>query len=329
MLPPHAEDGIATLYRHFPARENLIAACFETRVADTSPATAWNGMKAPPGTMSRTALTNRGVVTDAALQVPRSAPAAVARVGHSGRHSRMPGLATAPSQITPPGSNSREQRVPAEHNPRAPLNPPRAASGRQPRAARSARRSRSTTAHSETPARAAEPGSRGLPPGAIALLVSGLASDTGSGCTCPDKGSLASRRDHMSGTSAGFHAMIDILGRAGGGDTRRPGLRMPDGSDGAARLVFKSGSKRRRTAVLHRWLAIVRVQAPLRSQPHVAAGPTRKRVRRRITLNSEMSGLSASSAGSRASAAAPGPGPAITASGVMRPLESQAVRGRS
>jgi len=128
----------------------------------------------------------------------------------------------------------------------------------------------------------------------------------------------------MSGTSAGFHAMIDILGTAGGGDTRRPGLRMPDGSDSAARLVFKSGSKRRRTAVL----AIVRVQAPLRSQPHVAAGPTRKRVRRRITLNTEMYGLSASSAGSRASAASPGPGPAITASGVMRPLESQAVRGR-
>jgi hypothetical protein len=139
------QKQIATLYRHFPARESLIAACFETRVADTSPATAWNGMKAPRGTMSRTAPTNRGAVTDAAVQVPRSAPAAVARVGHSGRHSRMPGLATAPSPITPPGSNSREQRVPAERNPRAPLNPPRAASGRQPRAARSARRSRSTT----------------------------------------------------------------------------------------------------------------------------------------------------------------------------------------
>lgn len=131
----------------------------------------------------------------------------------------------------------------------------------------------------------------------------------------------------MSGTSAGFHAMIDILGRAGGGDTRA-GLRMLDGSDGAARLEFKSGSKRRRTAVLHRWIAIVRVQAPLRSQAHVAAGPMRKRVRQRITLGAEMWGLCASPAGRRGSAAASGPGLAITASGVVRPPESPAVRGR-
>jgi hypothetical protein len=53
----------------------------------------------------------------------------------------------------------------------------------------------------------------------------------------------------MSGTSAGFHAMIDILGRTEDDDTRG-GLRMPDGSGGAAGLAFKSGSERRHTAVL-------------------------------------------------------------------------------
>jgi hypothetical protein len=38
---------------------------------------------------------------------------------------------------------------------------------------------------------------------------------------------------------------------------------MLDGSDGAARLVSTSGGKRRRIALLPRWLAVVRVQPPL------------------------------------------------------------------
>lgn len=33
-IAAQAGVGIATLYRRFPARENLIAACFETRFAD-------------------------------------------------------------------------------------------------------------------------------------------------------------------------------------------------------------------------------------------------------------------------------------------------------
>jgi hypothetical protein len=67
----------------------------------------------------------------------------------------------------------------------------------------------------------------------------------------------------MSGMSAGFHEVIGTLGTAGE-DSTRTGLAMLDGTDGAARLVFKSSGKRRCTAMAHRWLAIVRV--------HPAAG---------------------------------------------------------
>lgn len=198
----------------------------------------------------------------------------------------------------------------------------------------------------------------------------------------------------MSGMSPGLHATIDTLGRAAGGDPRT-GLRMLDGSDGAARLVFQSGSKRRRTAVLDRWLAIIRVQPPPGSatrviwvldgrttrwsgglppgdlhrgvtgldsettpilwfragrgkdgprgftaagvfgaagivdaaQVHVARGRLRKQVRLRTALNTEMWDLSASSARSERSAAASGPRLTISASGVVRPLELDVIRG--
>jgi hypothetical protein len=65
----------------------------------------------------------------------------------------------------------------------------------------------------------------------------------------------------MSGMSARFDALIDTLDSPGYGETRT-GLWMLDGSDGAARLVFKSSGKRRRIGLLLRWLAIARVQPP-------------------------------------------------------------------
>lgn len=64
----------------------------------------------------------------------------------------------------------------------------------------------------------------------------------------------------MNGLPASLHAVIDTPDCSGGGDDRRPGLRMLDGSDGPARLMFESASRQRHTALLDRWLAIVRVQ---------------------------------------------------------------------
>ncbi len=104
----------------------------------------------------------------------------------------------------------------------------------------------------------------------------------------------------MNGMSAGFDAMIDTLGGTGGGDTRA-GFRMLDGSDGAAGIVDAA-------------------------QARVARRPMSKQVRLGITLDTEMWGLSAGSAGSGGSATASGPMLTITASGVMRPLELQAIR---
>ena len=196
----------------------------------------------------------------------------------------------------------------------------------------------------------------------------------------------------MSGMLAGFHAVIDTLDSAGAGDTRA-GLRMLDGSDGAARLVFRSGGHRHRIALLQRWLAIVRVQPPWRAtrvlwvldgrttrwshrmppgelhrgvtgldsetapvlwfhagggedgpggfsaagvfgaagivdaaQLRVARRRMRNQVRLCMTVDTQMWGLSARSAGSEDSATAPGPRLTITASGVLRPLELEAVR---
>ena len=65
----------------------------------------------------------------------------------------------------------------------------------------------------------------------------------------------------MSARSAGFDAVIDTLGDAQG-DKARTGFWMLDGSDGPARLAFRSGRRRRSTAEVGRWLAIVRAQAP-------------------------------------------------------------------
>ena len=76
----------------------------------------------------------------------------------------------------------------------------------------------------------------------------------------------------MSGMPARFDALIDTLDSPGNGNTWTR-LRMLDGSDGAARLVFKSSGKRRRIALLPRRLAIVRVQPPLERAARVVWVP--------------------------------------------------------
>ena len=60
-----------------------------------------------------------------------------------------------------------------------------------------------------------------------------LANATGLGCNCSDD-VLNSRRTHMSGTLAQCHAVVDSL--SSGAADIRTGLRMLDGSDGAAKL---------------------------------------------------------------------------------------------
>jgi len=65
----------------------------------------------------------------------------------------------------------------------------------------------------------------------------------------------------MGARSAGLDAVIDTLGDAQG-DKARTGFWMLDGSDGPARLPVRSGRRRRSTAEVVRWLAIVRAQAP-------------------------------------------------------------------
>ena len=65
-----------------------------------------------------------------------------------------------------------------------------------------------------------------------------LANATGLGCNCSDD-VLTSRRTHLSGMSAQCHAVAGSLG-SGAADTRT-GLRMLDGSNGAAKLHRDDG----------------------------------------------------------------------------------------
>jgi len=85
--------------------------------------------------------------------------------------------------------------------------------------------------------RAADPaplGARISQSGCLSLYNSQvLANATSLGCNCSDD-VLTSRRTHMSGMSAGCHTVADSLD-SGAADTRT-GLRMLDGSDGAAKL---------------------------------------------------------------------------------------------
>jgi hypothetical protein len=63
----------------------------------------------------------------------------------------------------------------------------------------------------------------------------------------------------MSGKSTGFHDVMGTMCTAAENSGTRSGLAMLDGTDSAARLRFTSSGRRRRTAVLDRWLAVVRV----------------------------------------------------------------------
>jgi hypothetical protein len=198
----------------------------------------------------------------------------------------------------------------------------------------------------------------------------------------------------MSGMPARLDALIDVLDSSGDASTRTA-LRMLDGSDGPARLVFKSSGKRRRVARLSCWLAIVRLQPPLGSAARVVwvldgrtarwsagmppgemhrgitgldseatpvlwfharsseGGPRRctaagvlqaagivegahlrmarsrmrQQARLRMTVETQMWGLSSAGPGRNGdTAATSGPRLTITASGVPRPLDSEAVR---
>jgi hypothetical protein len=197
----------------------------------------------------------------------------------------------------------------------------------------------------------------------------------------------------MSGKSAELHDVMGTLCSAEDNRGTRTGLAMLDETDGAARLVFRSGNMRRRTAVLHRWLAIVRVRPPAghaarmvwvldarttrwsggsppgdlhrgmtgldaeaapmlwfrsgggegerrgftsagvfgavgivdAAQVRVTGRRLGRQVRLRMTIDTRMWDLSASP-GEGEIAAAAGPGLSITASGVLRPLELEAVR---
>ena len=62
----------------------------------------------------------------------------------------------------------------------------------------------------------------------------------------------------MNGMSAGFFSAFGTLGATACGDTRTS-LRMVQPAGGAAQLVFRSADRRRHTAVVSRWLAVVRV----------------------------------------------------------------------
>jgi hypothetical protein len=63
----------------------------------------------------------------------------------------------------------------------------------------------------------------------------------------------------MRSTVTGLPGTVGTPGRAGNVRGWAP-LQMLDGTDGPARLVFESGSGRRRTARLDRWIAIIRLQ---------------------------------------------------------------------
>ena len=198
----------------------------------------------------------------------------------------------------------------------------------------------------------------------------------------------------MSGKSARFHDVMGTLCTAEDNRGTRTGLAMLDETDGAARLVFRSGGRRRRTAVLHRWLAIVRLRPPAgraarmvwvldarttrwsggsppgdlhrgmtgldaeaapmlwfrsaggeeerrgftsagvfgaagvvdAAQVRVTGRRPGRQVQLRMTIDTRMWGLSASLGDGDAIAATPAPRLSITASGVLRPLELEAVR---
>jgi hypothetical protein len=63
----------------------------------------------------------------------------------------------------------------------------------------------------------------------------------------------------MSSAVTGLPAILGAPDRAGNAN-RWASLQMLDGTDGAARLVFESGSGRRRAARLGRWIAIIRLE---------------------------------------------------------------------
>jgi hypothetical protein len=67
----------------------------------------------------------------------------------------------------------------------------------------------------------------------------------------------------MNSMSAGFYAAVSRLGQTGQERTWTS-LGMLDGSDGPARIVFKSEDRSQRCAVVPRWLAIVRVDHRIR-----------------------------------------------------------------
>jgi hypothetical protein len=197
----------------------------------------------------------------------------------------------------------------------------------------------------------------------------------------------------VSGMPTRLEALIDVLDGRRNGNTQTD-LGMLDGSDGAARLVFRSSGKRRRIALLSRWLAIVRGQPPLgraatavlvldgrttrwsagmppgelhrgvtgldsettpvlwfhalgdedahsgftaagvfqaagivdAAQLRVARRRLGKQVRLRMTIDTQMWGLSARPAESEDTADLHGPRLTITASGIPRPLEPEAIR---
>ena len=73
----------------------------------------------------------------------------------------------------------------------------------------------------------------------------------------------------MSGMPARLDALVDALESSEDASSRTC-LRMLEGGDGPARLVFKSSGKRRRATRLSRSLAIVRLQPPLGRAASVA-----------------------------------------------------------
>jgi hypothetical protein len=133
----------------------------------------------------------------------------------------------------------------------------------------------------------------------------------------------------MSGKSTGFHDVMGTVCTAAENGGARSGLAMLDGTDSAARLVFTSSGRRRRTAVLDRWLAVVRIcpAAGIVDAARVRVTGRRigKHARLRTTIDTRMWGLSATPGEGDGIAAAAGPKLSIMASAVLRPLEFAAV----
>ena len=73
----------------------------------------------------------------------------------------------------------------------------------------------------------------------------------------------------MSGIPPRLDALADVLESSEDASSRTC-LRILEGDDGPARLVFKSSGKRRRATRLSRWPAIVRRQPPLGGAASVA-----------------------------------------------------------